>query len=61
MRFCESLPKLDVITEVSKFSTQSESEVDYNLPIRSSCKYYTVNEIQKLKIILTYFTQTLMA
>ena len=24
-------------------------EVDYNLPIRSSCKYYTVNEVQNLK------------
>ena len=48
LRFCGSLPKLDVITEVSKFSTQSESKVDYNLPIRS-CKYYTVNEIPNLK------------
>ena len=48
IRICESLPKLDVMTEVSKFSTQSESEVDYNLPVLSSCKYYSVREIQNL-------------
>ena len=36
------------MTEVSKFSTQSESEVDYNLPIRSSCKYYSIRELQNL-------------
>ena len=50
MGFCESLPKLEVLTEVSKFAHQSASEVDYNLPIRSSCKYYTVDEVQNLKI-----------
>ena len=50
MSFCESLPKLEVLTEVSKFSNQSDNEVDYNLPIRSSCKYYSVNEVQNLKI-----------
>ena len=49
MRFCESLPELEILTEVSKFSNQSDNEVDYNLPIRSSCKYYSVNEMQNLK------------
>ena len=43
IRLCESLTKLDVMTDVSKFSTQPESEVDYN-----SCKYYSVREIQNL-------------
>ena len=28
MSFCESLPKLEVLTEVSKFSNQSDNEVD---------------------------------
>ena len=62
MRFCESLPKIEVLTEVSKFDNQSDNEVDYNLPIHSSCKYYTVNEVQNLKINnnFTYFTQTSM-
>ena len=50
MRFCESLPKLEVLTEVSKFANQSDNEVDYNLHIHSSCKYYTVNEVQNFKI-----------
>ena len=49
MSFCECLPKLEVVTEVSKFSNLSDNEVDYNLPILSSCKYYSVNEVQKLK------------
>ena len=48
MRFCESLPKLQVMTEVNKFSIQLENEVDYNLPILSSCMYYTVKST-KLK------------
>ena len=33
MRFCEFLPKLEVLTEVSKFANQFDNEVDYNLPI----------------------------
>ena len=49
MRFCESLPKLQIMTEVSKFSNQLDNEVDYNLPIRLNCKYFTVNEVQNLK------------
>ena len=49
MRFCESLPKLQVMTEVNKFSIQLENELDYNLPVLSSCKYYSVNEVQNLK------------
>ena len=31
MRFCESLPKLEVLTEVSKFANQSDNEVDYKM------------------------------
>ena len=34
--------------ELSKFSNQSNNEIDFNLPVRSTCKYYTVNEFQKL-------------
>ena len=47
--FCESLPRLQVMTEVSKFSNQLDNEIDYNLPIRSNCKYFTVNEVRNLK------------
>ena len=39
-----------MLTEISKFANQSDNEVDYNLPIHSSCKYYTVNEVQNLRI-----------
>ena len=30
MRFCESLPKLQVMTEANKFPIQLDIEVDYN-------------------------------
>ena len=48
IRYCESLPAFEVVNGVSKFSNQSNNEVDFNLPVRSTCKYYTVNEFQKL-------------
>ena len=50
IRYCESLPAFEVVNEVSKFSNQSNNEVDYNLPARSTCKYYTVNEFQKVNM-----------
>ena len=49
MKFCESLPKFEVRNEASKFSFNSENELDYNLPVHSSCNYYTAKEVQNLK------------
>ena len=37
------------MTVVSKFSNQLDNEIDYNLPILSNCKYFTVNEVRNLK------------
>ena len=49
IKFCECLPSFNVVNDVSKFSNQYHNEVDYNLPIYTSCKYYTVGEFQNLK------------
>ena len=49
LKFCESLPKFEVVSEVSKFANHSDNEPDYNLPVHTSCKYYTINEVQNLK------------
>ena len=46
---CDSLPKFAIVNEVSKFSNQYDKEIDYNLPVCTSYKYYTVNEFQTLK------------
>ena len=37
--------KFEVLTEVSKFSNYSDNDLDYNLPICTSCKYYIINEV----------------
>ena len=50
IRYCESLSAFEVVNEVPKFSNQSNNEVDYNLSVRSTCKYYTVNEFQKVNM-----------
>ena len=52
MKFCDSLSKFEVVSEASKFSNYTDNDPDYNLPISSSCRYYTINEIQKLKNLL---------
>ena len=49
MEFCDSLSKFEVIAEASKFSIYTDNDPDYNLPISSSCRYYTINEILNLK------------
>ena len=49
MKFCDSLSKFEVVAEASKFSNYTDNDPDYNLPISSSCRYYTINEIQNLK------------
>ena len=49
MKFCDSISKFEVVAEASKFSNYTDNDPDYNLPISSSCRYYTINEIQNLK------------
>ena len=49
LRFCESLSRFEVVSEVSKFSNITCNEVDYNLPVRTTCKYYSANEFLNLK------------
>ena len=49
MKFCDLLPKFEVVREASKFSTYLDNEADYNLPVRTICKYHTINELQNLK------------
>ena len=50
MKFLESLPELEVITEASKFSNLQAYDLDLNMANLNDCKYYTVNEFHKLKL-----------
>ena len=49
MKFCNELPKFEIISEVSKFS-ELDNDIDYNLPNQISNKYYSVGELQKIKM-----------
>ena len=49
MSFLKSLPNLELLTEVSKSSNSHLAEVDLNMAFQTECKYYSVNEYQKLK------------
>ena len=42
--FLESLPELELVTEVSKFSNLQAYDLDLNMANQNDCKYYTVNE-----------------
>ena len=60
MNFCSQLPNFEIISEVSKFSELEYNDIDYNLPNQVSNKFYSMGDLQKLKIsknfnILTYF------
>ena len=50
MKFLNSLPNLDIITEVSKFSNLQSAEVDLNMAYQTECNYYSVSEYQKLDL-----------
>ena len=52
LRFCEFLSRFEVVSEVSKFSNITCNEIDYNLPVRTTCKYYSANEFLNLKTSL---------
>ena len=57
MRFLESLPNLEIATETNSFSEFSLNDISKELPSKTSCKYYSVNEYQRLntKMNLTIF------
>ena len=48
MSFLDSLPNLEIITEVSKFSNLQSADIDINMAFQTDCKYYSVNDTQKL-------------
>ena len=48
MNFLKSLPSLEILSEVSKFSNLQSAEVDLNMAYQTDCKYYSVDEFQKL-------------
>ena len=50
MHFLESLPSVDIINETLQFSNLSTTDINDELPYRTSCKYYSVNEFEHLNI-----------
>ena len=62
MRFLVSLPNLDIVNESFSFTGDSSNDCSIELPNKSNCKYYSVNDYQRLnkKIISTYFIAILM-
>ena len=50
MKFLESLPELELVTDVSKFSNLQAYDLDLNMANQSDCKYYTVNEFRKMNL-----------
>ena len=49
IRFLESLPSVEIVNETSNFMNASLSDASFELPFKSSCKYYSVNDFQLLK------------
>ena len=49
MSFLNSLPSLEIVSKASKFSNL-QMDVDLNMAYQTDCKYYSVDEFQKLKI-----------
>ena len=49
MRFLESLPNVEIINERRTFS-DSFNEISNELPSKTSCKYYSINDFQSLNI-----------
>ena len=48
MRFLDSLPNLDIVTESLSFTDSSSNDSSVELPNKTSCKYYSVNDYQLL-------------
>ena len=48
MRFLESLPNLDIVNESLSFTGDSSNDCSIELPNKTNCKYYSVNDYQHL-------------
>ena len=48
LRFLKSLLNAEIVIESTKFSNSSSNEISLELPSKTSCKYYSVNEYQLL-------------
>ena len=44
MRYLESLPNLEILTVISKFTQLSSNNISNELSNKTSCKYYTVDD-----------------
>ena len=47
-KFLESLPNLDIVNESLSFTDDSSNDCSIELPNKTSCKYYSVNDYQLL-------------
>ena len=47
--FLNSLPSLDIVSEVSKFSNFQPSDIDINMAFQTDCKYYSVDDYKKIR------------
>ena len=54
MSFLESLPNVEIINETRRFSDLLECAINNELPSKTSCKYYSVNEFQNLNTLKTF-------
>ena len=50
MKFIESLPKINITEESSRFAQVNLSSIDENMPSLLSTKYYSVDELKKSNI-----------
>ena len=50
MRFLESLPNVEIVTETCKFSMLSSNDASNEIPSKSCSKYYSANDFQLLNI-----------
>ena len=50
MKFLESLPNVEIANEASEFTNISSNDASFELPSKSCSKYYTIKELQLLKI-----------
>ena len=48
MRFLESLPNLDIVNESFSFTGDSSNDCSIELPNKTNCKYYSVNDCKRL-------------
>ena len=49
MSLLEALPNIDIIKETKAFSDFSSNDINNELPSKTTCKYYSVNDFHILK------------